>query len=84
MAGTGCDAETVEETGPWVPDELWAPDEPGASAAVITAITADASAAGTVIQNPYWTGCPAGAGGWNEVTGETPAEVIVADVPVVR
>ena len=53
----------------------------------MTAVTAGASAAGTVIQNPYWVGsaccCPGGVGGWNEVTGETPAVVIVADVPVV-
>ena len=84
MAGTGCEDETVEATGPWVPGEPWVPDEPGPSAGVITAVTADASAAGTMIQNPYWTGCPGGVGGWNEVTGETSAEVIVADVPVVR
>src|SRR5215469_3438736 len=51
----------------------------------ITAVTAGTSAAGKVIQNPYWTGgaccCPGGVGGRNEKTGETPAEVIVTGGP---
>jgi len=52
-----------------------------------TAASADTSAAGTVIENPYWTGgacCPGGVGGRNEKTGETAAEVIVTGVPVLR
>ena len=52
-----------------------------------TAASAGTSAAGTVIENPYWTGaapCPGGGGGRNETTGETAAEVIVTGVPVVR
>ena len=54
---------------------------------VMNAVSAGASAAGTVIQNTYWTGtacCPGGGGGRNGETGETAAEVIVTRVPVVR
>ena len=52
-----------------------------------TAASAGTSAAGTVIENPYWTGaacCPGAGGGWNEKTWETAAEVIVTGVPVLR
>ena len=52
-----------------------------------TAASAGTSAAGTVIENPYWTGgacCPGGGGGRNGKTGETAAEVIVTGVPILR
>ena len=67
--------------GPWVGGG-WGP-----VTVVVTAVSAGASAAGTVIQNTYWTGtacCPGGEGGWNGETGETAAEVIITDMPVVR
>ena len=67
--------------GPW-PGGGWGP-----VTVVVTAVSAGASAAVTVIQNTYWTGtacCPGGGGGWNGETGETAAEVIITDVPVVR
>jgi len=61
---------------------------PGGPEAVgMTAASAGTSAAGRVIQNPYWTGgacCPGGGGGRNGKTGETAAEVIVTGVPVLR
>jgi hypothetical protein len=61
---------------------------PGGPEAVgMTAASAGTSAAGRVIQNPYWTGaacCPGGGGGRNAKTGETAAEVIVTGVPVLR
>lgn len=59
----------------------------GPEAAGMTAASAGTSAAGTVIQNPYWMGtacCPGGWGGRNEETEETPAEVIVTGVPALR
>jgi hypothetical protein len=52
----------------------------------MNAVSAGAPAAGTVIQNTYWTGtacCAGGGGGRNGETEETAAEVIVTRVPVV-
>jgi len=59
----------------------------GPEAAGMTVASAATSAAGRVIQNPYWTGgacCPGAGGGRNAKTGETAAEVIVTGVPVLR
>ena len=61
------------------------PGDAGASGKI--AVSAGTLAAGTVIQNPYWTGpvgCPGTVGGWKEETPETPAEVIFTAVPLVR
>ena len=77
MAGMGVAELTALAVG--------GPGDPGAVGK--TAASSGASAAGTVIENPYWTGaacCPGGAGGRNAKTGETAAEVIVTGVPVLR
>ena len=78
MAGMGVAEVTALAVG--------GPGDPGAAGK--TAASAGTSAAGTVIENPYWTGgaccCPGGVGGRNEKTGETAAEVIVTGVPVLR
>src|ERR1019366_7934563 len=65
--------------GPW---GRWGP-----VTVVVTAVSAGASAAGTVSQNTYWTGtacCPGGGGGRDGEAGAAAAEVIVTRVPVVR
>jgi hypothetical protein len=77
MAGMGVAEVTALAAG--------GPGDPGAVGR--TAASAGTSAAGTVIENPYWTGAacyPGGGGGRNETTGETAAEVIVTGVPVLR
>lgn len=58
---------------------------PADTGGVGTTASADPSAAGRVIQNPYCVGtacCPEGVGGWNELTGETAAEVTVTGAPM--
>jgi hypothetical protein len=58
----------------------------------MTAVTAAASAAGTVTVNPYWVGWhgwpwhgwPGGGPGRNVETEETVAEVIVTGLPIGR